>query len=109
MCASIPHSICVCACVSRLRVDNWAYIAWFGFDWGTGADPNGAASVPIYDQVYARELYDHHGDDGTMHSGETLEWDNVVADPANAALVSQLHTQLVDTIKASLVQPWDSN
>lgn len=89
----------------KLRVDNWAYISWFGFDWGVGSDPHGDASVPIWDQVLAQELYDHHGDDGTMASGERLEWENVVADSANSALVAQLHAQLVATVKASLA-PW---
>lgn len=89
----------------KIRVDDWAYIAWFGFDWGDGADPTGRASIPIWHQVLARELYDHRGDDGSMMSGETFEWDNVVADAANSALVQELHSQLVDIIRASLV-PW---
>mmetsp|Transcript_3734 Transcript_3734/g.11719 ORF Transcript_3734/g.11719 Transcript_3734/m.11719 type:complete len:192 (-) Transcript_3734:147-722(-) len=86
----------------KLRVADWAYTAWFGFDWGQGADPTGAATVPLWDQVFARELYDHRGDDGTMESGETYEWDNVVNDGANVQLVSQLHAQLVEAVKTGL-------
>lgn len=43
----------------------WAYIAWFEFDWGEGGDPDGAASVPRFDQLSAQELYSHTGDIGS--------------------------------------------
>lgn len=30
-----------------------------GADWGIAGDPTGAASAPLWDQISARELYDH--------------------------------------------------
>lgn len=60
------------------------YIAWVGYDWGEGADPEGKACRPIWDQISARELYAHAGDPGTGESGERLEWDNLVHEPQYA-------------------------
>lgn len=43
----------------RLRTDRWAYTAWMSFDWGVGSDPKGEASVPVFSDISALELYDH--------------------------------------------------
>ena len=29
------------------------------FDWGVGSDPQGEASVPVFSEISALELYDH--------------------------------------------------
>ena len=29
------------------------------FDWGVGSDPTGEASVPVFSDISALELYDH--------------------------------------------------
>ena len=50
----------------RIRTDRWAYIAWMGFNWGVGSDPRGEASVPVFTDVSALELYDHEGDTGNL-------------------------------------------
>ena len=54
----------------KLRTARWAYICWVAFDWGERGDPQGEASQPRWEQVSARELYDHNGDDGSSDSGE---------------------------------------
>ena len=43
----------------KLRTDRWAYTAWMSFDWGVGSDPKGEASVPLFNEISALELYDH--------------------------------------------------
>ena len=43
----------------KLRTDRWAYTAWMSFDWGVGSDPKGEASVPVFSDISALELYDH--------------------------------------------------
>ena len=53
----------------KLRTERWAYIAWMSFDWGEDGDPTGAASVPIFEEISALELYDHEGDTGDLESG----------------------------------------
>lgn len=45
-----------------------------GFSWGVGSDPEGEASVPVFTDVSALELYDHEGDTGDLKDGETYEW-----------------------------------
>ena len=44
-----------------LRTERWRYTAWFGFDWGENGDPKGVATNPRFDEITARELYDHEG------------------------------------------------
>lgn len=34
-----------------IRTERWRYTAWFGFDWGKNGDPEGKATVPLFDQV----------------------------------------------------------
>ena len=104
-------------------------ICWVGFDWGEGADPQGNATRPLWEQaccrppadgtpasgrhglracprqVSARELYDHDGDTGDEASRESFEWDNVAHLKEHAALVQQLHAQLVDAVEAGVVKP----
>ena len=53
---------------------------------------NGTSLTPQWDQVHARELYDHAGDRGT--SFDDWENANVAGQPQYATLVEQLHTQL---------------
>ena len=38
-------------------------------------------------------------------AGEKYEWDNLAYEPAHAATVKQLHTQLVGIVKTALVKP----
>ena len=90
----------------KLRTDDWAYIAWVGFDWGVGADTQGKASVPTWDAVYARELYSHVGDVGDLASGEKYEYENVADDPGNAAVVAELHAALKVAVDAAAVKPF---
>ena len=73
----------------KLRVDDWAYVAWFEFDWGDGADPTGAASRPVWEKVVARELYSHVGDDGSAAAGEAFEWENLADDAGHADVVAR--------------------
>jgi len=89
----------------KLRTSRWAYICWVGFDWGEGADPQGVATRPLWDEVSARELYAHEGDIGDEASRESFEWDNLAHEPEHAALVKQLHTQLVAAVEAGVVKP----
>lgn len=72
-----------------VRVDNWRYTVWFGFD--------GKRVVPRTDDIIGRELYSHIGDDGDADfPGENV---NVVQDPANAQVVDELHTQILQYIR----------
>ena len=48
---------------------------------------------------------DHEGDTGDEASRERFEWDNVAYEPEHAALVQQLHTQLVAAVEAGVVKP----
>jgi hypothetical protein len=50
----------------RIRTGRWAYIAWMTFNWGVGSDPKGEASVPVFTDISALELYDHEGDTGDL-------------------------------------------
>ena len=93
----------------RLRTsDGWAYVCWFRFDWGTGGDPDGKATAPLWDQVVARELYSHVGDSGDAADGERFEWDNLAYDDDQQARIhgkGGLHDQLVAAVKTGLVKP----
>lgn len=89
----------------RLRTDRWAYVCWFSFDWGVNGDPEGVASRPIWNDVVARELYDHLGDHGTMTDCEEFEWENLATTAEHAAIMATLHDQLVMVIKSGLVKP----
>eukprot|EP01047_Picozoa_sp_COSAG01_P029778 COSAG01_NODE_2054_length_8538_cov_4.853656_7_plen_936_part_00 len=73
-----------------VRVSDWRYTAWMRWNytsscavWSGGADGG----------VYARELYDHAGDDGTDF--DKFENANVASDAANAAVVTKLHAAVV--------------
>ena len=87
------------------RTERWRYTAWFEFDWGEGGDPQGVATRPHFDQISARELYDHQGDTGDRESGETFEWENLAHVSGNEQTVAELHSQLVAIIKTGLVKP----
>ena len=92
----------------KLRTEGWAYICWFGFEWGAGGDPKGDATYPLWDEISARELYSHHDDSGTGESGERLEWENLAYEPEHQALIEGpggLHAQLVAAVKLGLVKP----
>ena len=112
-----------------MRTDEWRYTAWFEYDW--------SRTTPVWQKVQvsrlccsdlsichanvclnwdcdkslsgaqARELYDHKGDIGDMQSGENGEFNNLAHDPNMAAVVSQLHQQLVALVNQSLVSPLD--
>eukprot|EP00048_Salpingoeca_helianthica_P020164 m.5170 g.5170 ORF g.5170 m.5170 type:complete len:511 (-) comp4470_c0_seq2:36-1568(-) len=68
-----------------IRTEAWRYNAWVGW--------NGKTLQPRWDNVAARELYAHTGDDGT--SFDDWENENVADDPAHADTVAQLHATLV--------------
>eukprot|EP00928_Gymnodinium_smaydae_P048650 TRINITY_DN32549_c0_g1_i1.p1 TRINITY_DN32549_c0_g1~~TRINITY_DN32549_c0_g1_i1.p1 ORF type:complete len:450 (+),score=34.40 TRINITY_DN32549_c0_g1_i1:145-1494(+) len=72
-----------------VRVDEWRYTAWFGFD---------GPSVQVdRDVILGRELYAHHGDDGDLDfPGENI---NLVNDPANAEIVQHLHRMILEYIQ----------
>lgn len=89
----------------KLRTSRWAYVVWVGFDWGVGGDPSGNATKPKWDQISARELYDHDGDDGSAMSGEEYEWTNLAHEPKYSTLVSELHAKLEAVVKTGLVHP----
>jgi hypothetical protein len=93
----------------RLRTSTWAYTAWFEFDWGRNGDPAGAASLPKWDAVVARELYTHVGDSGDEADGESFEWRNVAEEAANHDAIyapkTGLHDRLVAAIKTGIVKP----
>ena len=90
-----------------LRTDQWRYTAWFNFDFGApGGNFNGASAPgPVWDQVTARELYDHRGDVMGVTDAEGREWDNLASDTAHADTVAALHKQLVGIVKAGLAKP----
>ncbi|EDQ87636.1 uncharacterized protein MONBRDRAFT_27026 [Monosiga brevicollis MX1] len=73
-----------------IRVRDWRYTCWFGFD-------NETVSVRRTD-ILGRELYDHRGDMGLY-----LDWPgeniNVVDYEEHAEVVAQLHQQLLDYIR----------
>jgi len=89
----------------KLRTTEWAYIAWFEYDYGEGSDPQGKACKPRFEQISARELYTHVGDVGDSASGEKYEWENLAYDAAHADTVAKLHKQLVAVVKTGLVKP----
>ena len=89
----------------KLRTERWAYIVWVEFDWGEGSDPNGKASRPLFDKISAQELYDHAGDTGDLHSGETYEWHNLAYNATFATTVQSLHNQLVKIVDSAVVKP----
>jgi iduronate 2-sulfatase len=72
-----------------VRVDEWRYTCWFGFD--------KARIVPDVEDIIARELYDHRGDPGELDwRGEHA---NVADDPAHADTVARLHQRVLDYIR----------
>ena len=72
-----------------VRVDEWRYTVWFGFD--------GELVVPVTSDILGRELYDHRGDPGLLDwHGEHV---NVVNDPINADVVSELHKMVLEYIQ----------
>jgi len=72
-----------------VRVDDWRYTAWFGFD--------GPAMQPKRHEILGRELYSHAGDDGDLDfPGENV---NVVDDQTNRATVDRLHSMILDYIQ----------
>lgn len=89
----------------RLRTDVWAYVCWVEFDWGTGGDPRGSATLPKWDRVLARELYTHEGDDGSEDAGERFEWENLADDPAHREVLDALHTQLKAAVASGSLKP----
>jgi hypothetical protein len=44
-----------------LRTERWRYTEYVRW--------NGSALMPMWDQVFSRELYDHQGDDGVDYDG----------------------------------------
>lgn len=72
-----------------VRVDEWRYTVWFGFD--------GARVVPKTDDIIGRELYSHVGDDGDADfPGENV---NVAENPANKQILEELHAKILDYIQ----------
>eukprot|EP01050_Picozoa_sp_SAG11_P009711 SAG11_NODE_932_length_6489_cov_6.539039_2_plen_168_part_00 len=72
-----------------VRVDEWRYTCWFGFD--------GKSQTPNRDEVIGRELYDHRGDLGELDwHGEHV---NVVDEPTHRTLVEQLHAKVLAYIQ----------
>jgi|TARA_B110000208_G_C11596241_1_gene368243 hypothetical protein len=93
----------------RLRVDAWAYVCWFNFSYGVGADPLGLASQPKFNEIVAQELYSHVGDLGDEEDMETFEWENEAYEAKNRGVIyaktTGLHDRLVAMIKTALVKP----
>jgi arylsulfatase A-like enzyme len=73
-----------------VRVDEWRYTAWFGFD--------KVRIVPNTSDVLGTELYDHRGDTGLYldWAGENV---NVVNDTANKDVATELHQRVLDYIQ----------
>ena len=61
--------------------------------------------MPKWDQISARELYDHEGDTGDHASGERFEWENLALQPLYKDTVAALHDKLVEAVKTGLVKP----
>ena len=77
-----------------VRVDQWRYTSWFGFD--------GKKVVPKVNEILGRELYDHRGDPGELDwKGEHV---NVVDDPTHRDVVASLHSKLLNYIRLYPVQ-----
>jgi iduronate 2-sulfatase len=70
-----------------MRTTRYRYTEWLHF--------NGTILHGDFSRRVGRELYDHEHDDGGNHDFDKFENENVVEDPANAQLVSQLHDMLV--------------
>jgi hypothetical protein len=72
-----------------VRVDDWRYTCWFGFD--------GDSVTVRTGDVLGRELYSHEGDPGALDwVGEHV---NVAKAPANGAVVDKLHALVLDYIQ----------
>ena len=72
-----------------VRVDEWRYTCWFGFD--------KVHIVPLRNEILGRELYDHRGDNGELDwKGEHV---NVVKNPEHEKLVKMLHQMILDYIQ----------
>jgi arylsulfatase A-like enzyme len=73
-----------------IRVNEWRYTAWFGFDT--------LRIVPNTSDVVGTELYDHRGDRCL-----DLDWEgenvNVATDPSHVELVAGLHQRVLDYIQ----------
>merc|ERR1712061_471823 len=71
-----------------MRVDEWRYVEWLRWD--------GEALRPVWEEVVARELYDHSAEshDAIIEYIDESENENVAEDPGNAALVRELSDKL---------------
>merc|ERR1711879_1084199 len=65
-----------------VRTDVWRYTEWVAW--------NGTTLKPIWDQVVARELYDHRDEVHYPTNFDAGEKDNVVNNSSHAAVVTEL-------------------
>ena len=70
-----------------VRADQWRYTEWVTMNY-TAEKPH-----PVWSEVHATELYDHHGDDGT--SMDAFENANLAGKPEYASTVKAMHDLLV--------------
>ena len=92
-----------------IRDERWRYTAWVGFDWGSQGDPKGTATKPKWDDVSARELYDHEGDEGDWESGERYEWENLASVKGHEATVAAMHAKLIEAVETGILKPMKHN
>lgn len=60
---------------------------------------------PHWDQVYARELYNHTGDNGISFETDAFENQNLAIDPANEYLMQQLSQQMRAEFNQYILDP----
>ena len=63
------------------------------------------ATSPFWDEVFARELYNHTGDLGIAFETDNFENRNLATDPANEGLMEQLSQQLRAEFKQYILDP----